>query len=152
MFLTGTYECKLDNKGRVLLPGKLKSDLLSGGNGGFYLKRSVFSPCIELWPRAEWDQRLQEINQLNRFVPQHVDFIRRFLAGVRWVDMDNMGRINIPNELIAFANITKNITINGQINILEIWNTDDYEKSVDTTDFNFESLAEEVMGNKNTQN
>ncbi|NCA85118.1 MAG: division/cell wall cluster transcriptional repressor MraZ [Clostridia bacterium] len=151
MFLTGTYECKLDNKGRVLLPGKLKNDLLAGGSGGFYLKRSVFSPCIELWPKAEWDQRLEEINQLNRFVPQHVDFIRRFLAGVRWVDLDNTGRINIPNELIAFANITKNITINGQINILEIWNTDAYEQSVSTTNFNFDELAVEVMGNKNKQ-
>jgi MraZ protein len=152
MFLTGTYECKLDNKGRVLLPGKLKSDLLAGSEGGFYVKRSVFSPCLELWPKAEWDQKLEEINQLNRFVKKNAEFIRRFLAGVRWVDVDNMGRINIPNELIAFASITKNITINGQINILEIWDTNAYEQSVSTTDFNFDDLAEEVMGNKNNQN
>ncbi|HZK08291.1 MAG TPA: division/cell wall cluster transcriptional repressor MraZ [Bacteroidales bacterium] len=151
MSLTGTYECKLDNKGRVLLPGKLKGDLLAGSDGGFYVKRSVFARCLELWPKPEWDKKLEEINKLNRFVKKNAEFIRRFLAGVRWVDMDNMGRINLPNELITYANITKNITLNGQINILEIWDTEAYETAVDTDDFNFEDLAEEVMGNQNDQ-
>jgi MraZ protein len=152
MFLTGTYECKLDNKGRVLLPGKLKGDLLAGSDGGFYVKRSVFSRCLELWPKPEWDKKLEDINQLNRFVKKNAEFIRRFLAGVRFVEVDNMGRINLPNELITFANLTKSITLNGNINILEIWDTEAYEQSVDTTNFNFEALAEEVMGNQNNPN
>lgn len=148
--LTYTYECKLDNKGRVLLPGKLKSELSLELSNGFIMKRSVFSQCLELWPKEEWNGKLLEINKLNRFIKKNAKFIRKFLAGVKPVELDSTGRLNIPNDLMAFAGISKSIVITSQINILEIWDKDKYEAEVayEDDDEDFQMLAEEVMGNK----
>ena len=149
--LNSTYECKVDNKGRVMLPGKLKEELAEALPNGFILKRSVFSRCIELWPKEEWDQELAKINRLNRYEKKNARFIRKFLAGVKAVEVDGTGRINIPNELIAFAGINKSIVFTPQIKILEVWDKEKYEQEVsfrDDDDDDFGELAEEVMGDK----
>jgi MraZ protein len=148
------YECKLDNKGRVLLPTKLKSELAGIIEKGFILKRSIFSQCLELWPKDVWEEKLVEVNKLNRFVKKNADFIRRFLAGVTTIEVDSGGRINLPNHLMAFAGITKSIVITSQLDILELWDKDRYEAKVGFDDEadDFGDLAEEVMGGKPPQN
>jgi MraZ protein len=152
--LYGGYECKLDNKGRALLPAKLKGALAGVAEKGFIIKRSVFSPCLELWPKDVWDEKLEEVNKLNRFVKKNAKFIRRFLAGVKTVELDSGGRLNLPNDLMAFAGITKSIVINSQLDVLEIWDKDRYEAEVNDEgdDDDFGDLAEEVMGDKPLQN
>jgi MraZ protein len=149
-----TYEGKVDNKGRVLLPGKLKSELLPVSSEGFIIKRGVFSPCLELWPKEEWNKKLAEVNKLNRFVKKNAKFIRKFLAGVKPVELDSSGRINLPNDLMEFGGISKNVVFTSQITNLEIWDKDKYEIEVnfDDGDEDFGELAEEVMGNNNNQN
>jgi MraZ protein len=148
--LTSNYECKIDTKGRILLPGKLKHELAEFIPKGFIIKRSVFSPCLELWPKKEWEEKLSVINKLNRFIEKNATFIRKFLAGVRQVDLDASGRLNIPNELMAFAGIDKNVVIASQITILEIWDKEKFENAVgDRTDIG--KLTEEVMGSMGNQ-
>ena len=61
------------------------------------------------------------INRLNRFNKKNIDFIRRFTAGVRQIDIDISGRILIPRDLITHAKISKNIVVSSAVNILEIW-------------------------------
>ena len=144
--LTYTYECKVDSKGRVLLPGGLKKELTPVLNEGFVIKKSVFYKCLELYPRSEWDEEMTGIDKLNRFVKKNVDFIRKFMAGVKPVELDNSGRLLIPKDLMGYANISKNIVMTSQINKIEIWDKDNYEGVLgdDTTDFG--TLAEDVMG------
>ena len=76
--IIGTYECKVDAKGRLLLPAPFKKQLADCLQDGFVLKRSVFQPCLELYPMKEWEIMMQKINKLNRFVKKNNDFIRRF--------------------------------------------------------------------------
>lgn len=147
--IIGTYECKVDAKGRVLLPAPLKKQLTDSLNDGFVLKRSVFQPCLELYPMAEWDLMMQKINKLNRFVKKNNDFIRRFTAGVKVVEIDNLGRLLIPKDLVAFGNISKDLVLSSAVNIVEIWDKDLYEKSISGDDMDFADLAEDVMGNIN---
>jgi len=87
------------------------------------------------------------IDKLNRFVKKNVDFIRKFMAGVRPVEVDSTGRINIPNELMAFAKISKNIVLTSQINKIEIWDKENYDNVLGDEGTDFGTLAEEVMGN-----
>ena len=148
--LTYTYECKVDAKGRILLPGKLKSEMEKEIPNGFIIKRGIFNPCLEVWPMEEWNKKLAEINKLNRFIQKNVKFIRKFLAGVKPVDLDGAGRLNIPKDLMTFAGISKTIVITSQINFLEIWDKDKYEFEVADSD-DFGALAEEVMGGINPQ-
>jgi MraZ protein len=146
--LIGTYECKVDAKGRLMLPTTLKKQLGSL-EGGFVLKRSVFQPCLELFPMSEWDKMMLKINKLNRFVKKNNDFIRRFTAGVKMVEIDATGRLLIPKDLVVFASIEKDIVLNSAINIVEIWNKGSYENAIENATDDFAELAEEVMGNLN---
>ena len=74
--IIGTYECKVDAKGRVMLPSPLKKQLATSLQDGFVLKRSVFQPCLELYPMKEWNVMMQKVNGLNRFVKKNNDFIK----------------------------------------------------------------------------
>jgi len=147
--IIGTYECKADLKGRLMLPAPLKKQLHEGLEEGFVLKRSVFQPCLELYPMAEWNKMMEKINRLNRFVKKNNDFIRRFTAGVKVVEMDSAGRLLIPKDLVVFAGIKNDIVLSSAVNIVEIWDKDKYETSIDASADDFANLAEEVMGNLN---
>ena len=101
----GTYECKADTKGRIMLPVALKKQLADNLSDQFVLKRAVFNTCLELYPIKEWDALMQKVNQLNRFNKKNNDFIRRFTAGVRLIEVDSTGRLLIPKDLIVHAGI-----------------------------------------------
>lgn len=147
--LIGTYECKIDAKGRMMLPVALKKQLSSVVENGFVLKRSVFQPCLELYPMEEWNLLMTKVNKLNRFNKKNNDFVRRFTAGVKLVELDATGRLLISKDLIAFAGLKKEIVLSSSVNILEIWDKDSYEKAIDDAALDFAELAEEVMGDKN---
>jgi len=144
--LTGTYECKVDTKGRLMMPAALKKQLAAVLQEGFVLRRSVFQKCLELYPMDEWQVLMQKINKLNKFKKKNNDFIRRFTAGVKMVEVDINGRLLIPKDLIVFADISKNIVVTSAINIIEIWDKDLYEQAIDDAAIDFADLAEEVMG------
>lgn len=145
--LIGTYECKVDAKGRVMLPVAMKKQLNPIIEKGFVIKRAVFQPCLELYPIDEWEKMMQKVGKLNRFKPKNNDFIRRFSAGVKPVELDSTGRLQIPKDLVAFAGINKNLVLSSAVNIIEIWDKDRYEKAIDDATVDFAELAEEVMGN-----
>ena len=145
--IIGTYECKVDTKGRLMIPSALKKQLVNSLQDGFVLKRSVFQPCLELYPMIEWNLMMEKINKLNRFVKKNNDFIRRFTAGVKVVDVDDSGRLLIPKDLMIFSKISKDIVLSSAVNIVEIWDKELYEKSIAGQDIDFADLAEEVMGN-----
>ncbi len=132
-----------------MLPAPLKKQVSGSIQDGFVLKRSVFQPCLELYPMAEWNVMMEKINKLNRFVKKNNDFIRRFTAGVRVVEIDNLGRLLIPKELTAFAHISKDVVLSSAVNIVEIWDKEMYEKAIDDSVVDFADLAEDVMGNVN---
>ena len=144
--LIGVHDCKLDAKGRVLLPSGLKKQLLPALDSGFVIKRSVFQPCLELHPMSEWNAVMAKVNKLNRFVKKNNDFIRMFTAGVRMVDMDANGRFLIPKDLVKTADLKKEIVLSAAVNIIEIWDKKAYEDVIASPDVDFGSLAEEVMG------
>jgi len=144
--LIGTYECKVDAKGRLMMPAALKKQLNPVLQNGFVLKRAVFQPCLELYPMPEWEILIQKVNKLNKFKKKNNDFIRRFTAGVKVVEIDSNGRLLIPKDLTVFAKISKNIVVSSAINIIEIWDKENYEKAIDDATGDFADLAEEVMG------
>ncbi|MBK79140.1 MAG: division/cell wall cluster transcriptional repressor MraZ [Flavobacteriaceae bacterium] len=144
----GSYECKLDSKGRIMMPIAIKKQLNPIISKGFVIKRAVFNNCLELYPIEEWNILMEKVNSLNRFNKKNNDFIRRFTAGVRTINIDSSGRLLIPKNLIKHVNIKKEIVISSTVNILEIWDKNNYEKAIDEATIDFGSLAEEVMGNK----
>ncbi len=115
-------------------------------NQGFVIKRSVFQPCLELYPMEEWNQLMEKMKKKNRFKAKNANFIRSFSAGVKTVEIDATGRLLIPKNLVEIANISKEVVLTSAINIVEIWDKDSYEKVLEDTADDFAALAEEVMG------
>ena len=145
--LIGTYECKADAKGRLMISSAFKKQLSPILQEGFVLKRAVFQSCLELYPMQEWNEVMRKMNALNRFVKKNNDFIRRFTAGVKIVEFDAAGRVLIPKDLSEFAGIKKQVVLSSALNIIEIWYKENYEKAIDDAALDFADLAEEVMGN-----
>ncbi|QHI38396.1 Transcriptional regulator MraZ [Kordia antarctica] len=145
--LIGTYECKVDAKGRMLVPADLKKQLSPILQEGFVIKEGLFGSCLELHPMSEWDKVTEKLNKLSRFKRENVDFIRRFNKGVRMVDIDSAGRLLIPKDLVVFAGIKKEIVVSSAINSVEIWDKEKYETATDDASVDIGDLAEKVMGN-----
>tara|TARA_B100000524_G_scaffold324739_1_gene207297 strand:- start:122 stop:577 length:456 start_codon:yes stop_codon:yes gene_type:complete len=145
-YLIGTYECKIDVKGRLLIPIALKKQIADSISQGFVLKRAVFQQCLELYPLQQWEELISKVNKLNRFKKKNNDFIRRFTAGLKFIELDNTGRLLIPKELTEIAKIKREIVLSSSVNIIEIWDKSEYEKTIDDSKLDFAQLAEEVMG------
>jgi MraZ protein len=96
----------------------------------------------------EWEQLMTKVNKLNRFNKKNIDFIRRFTAGVKIVEVDASGRLLIPKDLLVHASIQKEVVVSSAVNILEIWDKDQYEAAIDAATLDFGALAEEVMGDQ----
>jgi MraZ protein len=149
--IIGTYECRVDAKGRLMFPVSFKNQLTEVVSQGFVIKRSIFRNCLELYPMPEWNAESTRINKLNRFRKKNVDFIRKFMAGVKTVELDTTGRLLIPKDLVKFANIEKDVVLASVVNKIEIWNKAEYEKAVDYQSDEFADLAEEVMGDMDVE-
>src|SRR5690606_18486852 len=96
----------------------------------FILKRSVYEKCVELWPMNEWNIMLEKLNELNRFNRKADTFIRKFMAGVKVIDIDDAGRLQISKDLIEFAGISKDVVFSSKIILIEIWDKYLYEQIV----------------------
>ena len=145
-YLIGTYECTIDVKGRILIPVALKKQLSGVIKKGFVLKRAVFQPCLELYPISQWEQLITKVNSLNRFKRKNNDFIRRFTAGVKFIELDSSGRLLVPRDLIDFAGVSKEVVVSSSVDIIEVWDKAAYEGAIANATDDFAGLAEEVMG------
>ena len=145
-FLNGTYYCKMDSKGRIMLPAELRKQFEHLEMNEFVLKRAVFYNNLEMHPKNEWDKLMTKLKKLNPFKKKNVDFLTRFLAGVRNVNIDSTGRLQIPKDLVTIAGLQKEVVIASAINILQIWDKESYEAFLKESSENFSDLAEEVMG------
>lgn len=94
---------------------------------------------------------MEKVNKLNRFNKKNNDFIRRFTAGVRLVEIDASGRLLVPKDLVQHAGISREIVISSAVNILEVWDKTRYEDAISEATVDFGALAEEVMGDKDDE-
>lgn len=104
-----TYECKIDDKGRLKLPSPLMKHLEKFSEEELVVKRSVFENCLEVYPVKPWEKLMNKVNKLNRFIQKNADFIRKFTAGVKMVEVDKAERILIPKDLKTFAGLNKEL-------------------------------------------
>jgi MraZ protein len=133
-----------------MVPADLKKQLSAVLAEGFVLKRAVFQPCLELYPMEQWNELMQKIGGLNQFNRKNNDFTRRFTAGVRRIELDATGRMNIPADLMSVAQIKRDLVLTASVGIVEIWDAQKYEQAISDAALDFADLAEEVMGTPNT--
>ncbi|MFK7812084.1 MAG: division/cell wall cluster transcriptional repressor MraZ, partial [Maribacter sp.] len=144
-FFYGTYDCKADAKGRVMLPSLLRNQMNAVLNEGFVIKQSMTSNCLELYPISAWMAEMEQINQKSRHDDEVVDFKRKFTAGLRPVEVDATGRLLISKSLIETVGITKEVKVAALGNYIEIWDRPSYDEAIATTTDAAKALSKKVM-------
>lgn len=144
--ITGMTEVAVDTKGRFLMPAFWKTLFTQYQINEFVIKRHLYHSCLELIPISVWNDELEKLNKLNRFNKQSNDFIRFYMAGVRVIEFDKVGRIQIPKDLYDFADIKNTTVLSSSIDRLEIWDKEQYENYLNKHSNEFQKFAEEFLG------
>lgn len=148
--LLGEHPCRIDAKGRLMFPAKLRKQLDGVMHHGLVVNRDIFEGCLVLYPKPEWDKVNAEMARLSRYNKKHQLFQRKFMKGATHVEVDSSGRINLPSALLAYAGIdpkdAKEVIVSGLGEKVEIWNQDAHHKQViqDADSLDFGDLAEDV--------
>lgn len=152
--LIGEYECRIDAKGRFMLPAGLKKQLPPEVQDRFVINRG-FEKCLVLYPRNVWKVISDEVNHLNLYNKKNRDFVRYFYRGATELILDSASRLLLPKQLSLYAGIEKEIVLSAFSNRIEIWAKGVYQNLLTNEPEDFSSLAEDVMGkneNKDTLN
>jgi len=143
--LIGEFECRLDEKSRVILPSGLKKQISQEAQDRFVINRG-FENCLVLYPMNEWKGISEEINRLNLYNRKNRDFARYFYRGATELTLDNASRLLLPKSLLSYAGIVRDVVLFAFSNRIEVWAKDRYEKLMTDEPEDFALLAEEVMG------
>ncbi len=143
-FFTGEYDCKLDAKGRLALPAKVKSALPQVDIQELVVRRG-FEPCLVLYPMFEYKKIINKVRSLNEFNEDLRRFQRSFFRGNIDLEMDGSGRINIPNRMMAYASLERDVVLVGLGNRIEIWNPELYEEHLISDAAEYSKMAEKYL-------
>jgi MraZ protein len=148
----GEYEATLDAKGRFLLPAGLKNQLPEAERGKYVINRG-FEKCLALYPMKTWEPLFAKITGLNEFDPKQREFRRAFLNGATYVEPDTAGRILLPPNLKAYADMTKDIVLMATGDKIEIWDSNKYKQFFDSISSDaLSDLGSQVLGGGNINN
>ncbi|MCB0760243.1 MAG: division/cell wall cluster transcriptional repressor MraZ [Flavobacteriales bacterium] len=146
--LLGEHRCKVDSKGRLMFPAKLRKQLEEVMPHGLVINRDIFEKCLVLYPKPEWDRVNGEMARLSRYNREHQLFQRKFMMGASGIELDKTGRLLLPSILMEFAGIKagdkNDIIVSGLGEKIEIWSMDNYNQAFMANDDDFARLAEKV--------
>lgn len=142
----GDYPCRLDAKGRVMLPSAFRKLLVGVSEGRCVLRINLYEKCLDLYPLSEWERQVELVrSKVNPFDRKHAGFLREFFRGTAEVLMDANGRILIPRKFFELVGLSKDVTLAGQDGKIEIWETETYEESALSQNV-FSEMANDILG------
>jgi MraZ protein len=146
--LLGEFDCKLDTKGRLMVPSNLKKQLPNIEQEGLVINRG-FEKHLVIYPKSVWEGIVEDLSRLNQFEKKTRDFVRFFTRGATELVLDASGRVNLPKSLLDYAGIEAEVVLACQFDKIELWSKSAYDDVFAVEPEDFANLAEEVMGNKN---
>lgn len=138
----GEFDCKLDAKGRMMIPSSLKKQLPEAEREGLVINRG-FEKNLVIYTKKEWDCITEELSKLNPYEKKSREFIRYFTRGATELSLDAANRILFPKSLMDYAGITGEVVLACQLNKIEVWAKDAYDAQMDNEPENFANLAED---------
>ncbi len=141
----GDHICKLDAKGRLMLPSAFVKQMGDVSVAKFIIKKDVFEGCLVIFPQDEWDRQVKSIRKkLNPYKREHNTFMRVFFKGVAEVVMDASNRLLIPKRLLDEVEAEKEVVLAGQPGKMELWAKSKYD-SIELSDDEFAEMAEKLL-------
>lgn len=150
-YFSGEYECKVDAKGRIILPAKMKAKLPESNGNEIVISRG-FEPCLVVYPQIEWKKIHAKVAGLNEFNAEYRKFQRNFFRGNTEAELDSNGRFLIPKTMTRFASIEKEVVCVGVGNRIEIWNPEKYDEYLMSDPQEFSDLAQKYLADEQTDN
>ena len=142
----GDYECKVDVKGRIILPMAFKKQMPAGAPDHFVVRKDIFENCLVLYAIDDWNRQLERIRKrMNPYNREHNMFLRNFFKGTAELILDNSNRLLIPRKLLDLIGAGRDVTLAGQDGRIEIWATSVYD-TIEMPGEDFAALAEKLMG------
>ena len=141
----GEYDCRLDAKGRFLLPSGLKKQLPEGEQNEFVINRGI-DKCLVIYPISVWEKELKKIYSRNQFMAKNRAFARKYINGATRLELDGSSRVLIPKRLAEHAAIAQDIVLVAANDRIEVWDKATYEAWLGDDKHDMEKLSEEVMG------
>ena len=136
----GEYHHNIDEKGRIVLPGKFRSEDMNK----IVVTRGI-EKCLYLYTVDDWEKLVSKLNTLPFTKKDARTFMRSFFAGASVCEFDKMGRINITSPLVSYANLTKECVVIGVNDRIEIWDKDLFESFMDDNSSKLEEIAENLF-------
>lgn len=137
MFI-GEYQHSIDSKNRMMVPAKFRQDL----GGGFIITKGL-DGCLYIYTKEEWARIEDKLKTLPLTSKEARAFTRFFFSGASEVDIDKQGRTLIPQNLIEYAKIKKDIVSIGVSTRIEIWSKENWEK-YNNENINFDAIVEKM--------
>jgi len=136
----------LDEKGRIIIPSKFRKHITSEANDIMYVTLGR-DKCLWLFPSYEWTKLLKILSKINPFKKDEIKMKREILKPVEELNIDSQHRILIPQNLLQLVEIKKEVLLIGQIEKIELWNEEVYNKYVESSPDTYEDVMDRVMGN-----
>ena len=140
----GQFTYSVDAKGRVSIPAKLRKHVSPEANDTFVMTRGT-GQCIDVYPLDQWLVFEKKLEELNPFDPQKAKFIRMILQHAAEDTFDSQSRILIPQTLLEYSGIEKEVIILGALKKIEIWNPKEFDEYLKSTKETYEEIAAKVM-------
>lgn len=137
--LVGSYNHKLDGKGRTVLPAKFRGEL-----GSSVVATIGIDRCIALYPLPRWEELINKLKELSTFKKKTRDFRRVLLSMATEQEIDGAGRILIPQVLRDYAGTESDVTLIGAEDHMELWDTQKWEEHRGKVLADFSDMAEEL--------
>ena len=142
----GDYTCKVDVKGRIILPAAFKKQMPADAQDHFVVRKDIFEKCLVLFSIEDWNRQLDKIRErINPYNREHNMFLRNFFKGTAELSLDTSNRLLIPKRLMDYIHTQRDVVLAGQDGRIEIWAADIYDK-IDMDAEDFANLAEKLMG------
>ena len=141
----GDHVCKLDTKGRLMLPSAFVKQMGGVSATKFIIKKDVFESCLVIYPQDEWDRQVRKLRKkLNPYKREHNTFLRVFSKGVAEVLLDASNRLLVPKRLLDEVEADKEVVLAGQPGKIELWAKIKYD-SIELSDDEFAQMAENLL-------
>jgi MraZ protein len=149
-YFSSEYECKLDAKGRLILPARMKANLPAASGNNIVITRG-FETCLVVYPEVEWRKVFSKVAGLNEFNEEYRNFQRNFFRGNTEAELDSNARFVIPKTMMRYAQLENEVIVVGMGNRIEIWNPELYDQFLIKDQKEFSKLAEKFLGDNTTE-
>jgi len=141
----GDYNCKVDAKGRLILPSAFKKQVSPEAKEQFVVKKDIYEDCLVLYPMDEWTRMVDILrSKINPYNKSHKQFLRGFYMDTAELVLDSNNRLTIPKKILSKIKTEKELKLVAQDDKIEIWNPETYNRNFDENEF--QNLADSIFG------